>query len=61
MKIIYWRWKDQKTVNKSYIQEDLGNILELTSRDFYTAYPERLLKNEIEVIEPLRSNHETTG
>ena len=54
MKIIYWRWKDQKTINKDYLQKDLGNMLELSSYDWWTKYPTIILKKDIEIIIPER-------
>jgi len=54
MKIIYWRWKGKKTINKSYIQEDLGNILELSDAEWGTKYPLRILKKEIDIIKPCK-------
>lgn len=51
MKIIYWRWKGKKncSVNKSYIQKDLGNMLELADSELYTNYPTIVLKREIKI------------
>ena len=59
MKIIYWRWKDQKTINKSYVQKDLGNILEL-SEDRWTSYPNVVLKKDIVIIIPDYAEDEIT-
>jgi len=50
MKAIYWRWQDQKTVNKNYMQKDLGDMLELSSTEWGTSYPLRVLRREIDII-----------
>jgi len=58
MKAIYWRWKkkESKTIAKDYIQADLGNMLELADSDFFTNYPTRVLKKEIEIFSPKRKD-----
>ena len=62
MKVIYWRWKDCKTISKSYIQKDLGNMLELNDCDGReTSYPLRVLKKEIDIIRigPIKKSKKT--
>jgi hypothetical protein len=52
MKVIYWRWKNKKftPISKDYIQKISKDIIEVRNTTFWTDYPTRLLKKEIEII-----------
>jgi len=51
---ILWRWIGDKTFSESRVQEiketQAGALLELTDTDFWSKYPNRILRKEIYII-----------
>ena len=51
---IYWKWKNNNTYTKSYVQEIIstneGNMLELADSTWWTNHPTRVLEKDIDIL-----------